>query len=225
MNKIIRNLVHEVVRIKSSGTHSITGTLIDVGDDIIVLFNGKEFMYISIDHIQNFDVDRDILDDIESPTGFPSIIAQDTNKDLSLEEVVTQAIGTFVEIYVTGDQPLYGHITSVMNDYFVFQSPVYQTMYISLHHLKWLIPYTQIKKPYGLDNYPIPVQANKELLASAFDAQVEKFKNKIVVFNISGNKSYLGKLNDFEDQIIEIQTVKTHPIYLNFKHIKTMHQV
>ena len=175
LNKIIQNLVQEVIRIRLSGKNSITGTLIDVGDNIIVLYNGTDFMYISQDHIQSFDVDRDIEDEIERPTGFPSIIAQDNNKDLSLEEVVTQAIGTFVEVYLAGDQPLYGHITSVMNDYVVFQSPVYKTMYISLDHLKWLIPYTQEYKPYGLDNYQSTVQGNQKLLASDFNNQVEKY--------------------------------------------------
>ena len=58
------------------------------------------------------------------------------------------------------------HITGIMNNYFVFQSPVYKTMYISLNHLKWLIPYAQNDKPYGLDNHTITLQPNNELFAS-----------------------------------------------------------
>ena len=98
-------------------------------------------------------------------------------------------------------------------------------MYISLNHLKWLIPYTQNESPYGLDNHNVSLQPNNESLASTFEVQVEKFKNKIVVFNIDGNKSFIGKINKVEDQIVEIQTARTNSIYLNLNHIKTLHQV
>ena len=98
-------------------------------------------------------------------------------------------------------------------------------MYISLNHLKWLIPYAQNERPYGVDNQTITLQPNNDSLASNFEAQVEKFKNKIVVFNTDGNKSFIGKINSIEDQIVEIQTARANSVYLNTGHIKTLHQV
>ena len=91
--------------------------------------------------------------------------------------------------------------------------------------MKWLIPYAQNEKPYGLDNHSVSLQPNNDSLASTFEVQVEKFKNKIVVFNTGGNKSFIGKINKVEDQIVEIQTARTNSIYLNLHHIKTIHQV
>ena len=225
MNKIIQSLVNEVVQIEVSGKKLINGTVIDLGSDMIVLFNGTDFVYIPLVHIQSFKVDSDNESDIKAPTEFPSIITGENNENLSFRKVLTQAKGKYVEIYVTGGQPLHGYITSIMNNYFVFQSPVYKTMYISLNHLKWLIPYSQNERPYGLDNHTISLQPDNESLASTFEVQVEKFKNKIVVFNIGGNKSHIGKINKIEEQIVEIQTARTNPIYLNLHHIKTLHQV
>ena len=134
----------------------MNGTLIDVGSDVIVLFNGMDFMYIPLDHIHNFEMDRDNENNLQAPTELPSIVAEENEEDLSFEEVLAQAKGRLVEIYVTGGQSLHGTITGIMKDYLVFQSPVYKTIYIPVSHLKWLIPYAQNNTLYGLDNDSAP---------------------------------------------------------------------
>ena len=118
----------------------VSGTLIDVGSDMIVLFNGTDFMYIPLDHIRNFEMDCDNEDNVQAPTELPSIVAEESKEDLSFEEVLAQAKGRLVEIYVTGNQSLHGTITGIMNNYFVFQSPIYKTMYISLAHIEMADP-------------------------------------------------------------------------------------
>ena len=225
LNKIIQSLVKQVVKLEVSGKRIITGTVIDLGSDMIVLFTGIDFVYIPLNHVQNFKIDFDNENEIEDPAEFPSITREDDKGNLSFGEVLTQAKGKFVEIYVTSDQSLHGCITHVMNNYFVFQSPIYKTMYITIDHLKWLIPYTGNKKPYGLDNHDVLLQKGDELLPSTFEAQVEKLKNEIVVFNMGGNKNLIGKINQVEAQIVEIQTARASSNYLNLNHIKTLHQV
>ena len=123
LNKIIQSLVKQVVQIEVSGKKLINGTVIDLGSDMIVLFNGKDFVYIPLNHIQSFKVDFDNENEIEDPKEFPSITTEENKENLSFGEVLTQAKGKYVEIYVTGGQPLHGYITSIMNNYFVFQSP------------------------------------------------------------------------------------------------------
>ena len=226
MNKIIQSLVKEVVQIEISGKKLINGSLIDLGSDMLVLFNGTDFVYIPINHIQCLTTNLTDDFEIKVPTEFPSIIMEDDDKeDLSIIKVLTQAQEEFVEIYVTGSQPLHGIITSIKDNYFVFHSPIYKTMYIALNHLKWLIPYSENKKPYGLDGHNFLVQSKNELLASTFEAQVENLINKLVVFNIGEKKKHIGKIINVEDQIVEIQSARTFPIYLNLSHIKTLHQV
>ena len=202
----------------------MNGTLIDVGSDVIVLFNGTDYVYIPLARVHNIGLDQDNEDDLQAPTELPSIVAEESEEDLSFGEVLAQAKGRFVEIYVTGGQSLHGTITGIMNNYIVFQSPVYKTMYISLTHLQWLIPYAQNHQLYGLDN-DAATQLNNETVATTFENQVEKFINKIVVLNIGGHKSYIGKVNNVEEQIVEFQSARTSPVYLSLHHIKTIHEV
>ena len=49
---------------------------------------------------------------------------------------------------------------------------------------------------------------NNETFATTFEDQVEKFKNKIVVLNIGGSNSYIGKVNNVEEQIVEFQSAR-----------------
>ena len=58
LNKIIQSLVKQVVQIEISGKRIITGTVIDLGSDMIVLFTGKEFVYVPLNHVKIFNVDR-----------------------------------------------------------------------------------------------------------------------------------------------------------------------
>lgn len=225
LNKIIQSLVKQVVQIEVSGKRIITGTVIDLGSDMIVLFNGIDFVYIPLNHIQNFNVDFNNENEIEEPREFPSIATEENKQDLSFGEALRQAKGKYVEIYATGGQSLHGCITNIMNNYFVFQSPIYKTMYIKTDHLKWLIPYPRKEKPYGMDNHRVSTQPSEENLPSTFEVQVEMLTNEIVVFNIGGNKSLIGKINKVEDQIVEIQTARKKSKYLNLDHIKTLHQV
>ncbi|MCR2823201.1 hypothetical protein [Lederbergia panacisoli] len=79
--------------------------------------------------------------------------------------------------------------------------------------------------PYNLDNRNFPTQSTNVLLARTFEVQIEKSINEIVVFNIGKDNNDIGKVTKVEEQIVEIQTARTHPFYLNIDHIKTMHQV
>ena len=225
MNKTIQSLIKEIVKVEVSGKKLISGTIIDLGSDMLVLFNGKNFMYIPLEHIQNFEMDQNNEEDIQGPTEDPSIKAIENQQDLTFKETLEIAIGRYVEIYVTDNQPLHGQITSVQDDYFVFYSPIYKTMYIPIAHLKWLIPYVQNESLYGLNEKNRIVRSNSGVLANTFKKQIEKFVHRIVVLNIGGVKSHNGKISSIDEQIIEIQKARTNAMYLNINHIKTLHLV
>ena len=57
------------------------------------------------------------------------------------------------------------------------------------------------------------------------NVQIEKLKDQIVVFNMGESNNHIGKINNIEDQIIEIQTGRTQPFFLNLQYVKTLHQV
>lgn len=222
MNKTIQSLIKEIVKIEVSGKKYINGTVIELGSDVIVLFNGVDFVYIPLDHIHKLELDPENEEDIQGPWEDPTIHAEGINEELSLKETLNQAKGRNVEIYVTDSQPLHGQITEIRDDYFVFNSPIYKTMYIPSSHLKWLIPYAQNESPYGEESIS---NSNGEVLESTFKNQIAKFANKIVVLNIGGIKSHIGKINNVDNQIMEIQKARTSTIFLNIDHIKTLHLV
>lgn len=225
LNKIIQSLIKEIIQIEVSGKRLIKGTVIDLGTDIIVLFNGADYVYIPFYHIQNISViQKDEFDIIDDPTELPGINNGENKGDLSLEDTLSLAKGKNVEIYIINDQLLHGCITQIKDDYFEFYSPIYKTMYISINHLKWLIPFSSNESLYEpvVNN---SMKTNQEILPSTFEVQVAKFKDKIVVLNIGGNRSHIGKIKNVEVQIVELERARKAPIYLNIAHIKTFHEV
>jgi hypothetical protein len=101
-------------------------------------------VYLPLFHIKNTHINQNSDEDIPSPDESPNL---DSDEELSLRKVITLAKGVFTEIYVTG-KALHGYIVSIMNNYFIFYSPVYKMMFIPINHLKWLIPYSSDNRPF-----------------------------------------------------------------------------
>ena len=203
-----------------SGKKVVTGMLIDVGSDVIVLYDGKDYLYLPIVHIQNLRKQDPSEQEIAPPNDTPHI---EHDEELSLRKILNSGKGMFTEIYITGNQPIPGYISSVMNNYFVFYSPVYKTMLISLNHLKWIMPYTANQRPYSLSNQQLSMNPINISLARTFEVQIEKMIDELVVLNVGENTNLIGKINSLQNNFIELITAREEQIYLNMQHIKTVH--
>jgi hypothetical protein len=219
----LKDHVGNYIKLELSGNKPISGILIDIGSDLWVIYNGYDYLYIPTVHIQNWkfpkeeEIDEIItLSDDHSPIFNP-------NEEISLRKTLTAAKGIFTEIYVTSKQAVHGYIISIMNNYFVFYSPIYKTMFISLNHLKWLIPYTNNQRPYGLSNANLPVNPSNITFARSFEVQIEKLIGTLIVFNIGENENGMGKVMGIKNNFVELLTAKGDPVYLNLQHIKTVH--
>jgi hypothetical protein len=219
----IKDHIGTYIKLEISGNKAINGILIDIGSDLWVIYNGYDYLYIPTVHVQNWkfpkqeEIDEIItLSDDQSPIFNP-------NEEISLRKTLTAAKGIFTEIYVTSKQALHGYIISIMNNYFVFYSPIYKTMFISLNHLKWLIPYTNNQRPYGLSNASLPVNPSNITFARSFEVQIEKLNGTLTVFNIGENENSMGKIMGIKNNFVELISAKGDPIYLNLQHIKTVH--
>ncbi|MFJ7734889.1 DUF2642 domain-containing protein [Lysinibacillus sp. NPDC097287] len=220
---MIQNLNKETVKLYISGKKVLKGIIVDSGSDMIVLYNGEDYYYIPNSHIHELKVDDYNENNIIMPTENPDIVLN--NKDeLTLEKVLSHAVGIYSEIYVTGNQALHGYISNIMSDYFVFQSPIYKTMYIKTEHLKWLIPYTDNLSPYKLSAAEFPIQPFNEALSKTFETQIDTLKGKFLVFNQGEKNNFIGRMNNVKGHIVEFQTARMNPIYFNLLHIKTVHQ-
>lgn len=217
-----KNVKGKYIKLNILGKKIISGLLVDIGSDIWVLFNGNDHLYIPIIHIQNWQLmKRDELSEINCNDEATPIY--NDHEEISLRKTLTSAKGIFSEIHITNKQELHGYIISIMNNYFVFYSPIYKTMFIPLNHLKWLIPYTNHQRPYGLSNASLPVNPSNLTFARSFEVQIEKLLGELVVFNISENESVIGKIQGIKNNFVELIGAKGDTVYLNLHHIKTVH--
>jgi small nuclear ribonucleoprotein (snRNP)-like protein len=209
------------IHIEISGNKIFRGILVDYGLDIICVTNNANFYYIPIVHIQQLRQSQDLVQNVAQPEEIP---IHDDIGTISFRKVLQHAKGRFLEIYVTGNKTIHGYVTSIMNDYLVFHSPIYNTLYVSMHHLKWIIPYNSNKTPYLLDTNMIPFTPTSASLARSFKDQCKKMEDKLVVFDLGDHPDKIGKLKavDTNTNMLELIVADGESVYWNLQHLKTL---
>lgn len=215
----LESMLNKAVTIDVSGEKKLRGILIDIGQDIMVIYNGENFIYIPTLHIQNIKTNDDLEEEIITPTSMPY---EDESK-LSYRKILQHARGQFVELYVSGRISLHGYVTAIMNNYFVFYSPIHKTVYIHMYHLKWLIPYSTNQTPFSLERERLPVSPYVLPLSRTFEEQLQKLVGEIVIFDLGDNENKIGLLNNIDNQFLELTSGKGVNLLLNLHHIKTVH--
>lgn len=214
----LHSLVDKTIELEISGHIERVGFLIDYGPDLIVIFDGANYVYIPTGHIQNIKLVRNSSDQITSPS-----MEHDNIGDLSLRKILTHSKGMFVQVYVTGNQSIYGYVTQVMSNYFVFYSPIHKILYIPLFHLKWLIPYPENLTPFTLNKDELPIKPSQLRHATMFEEQLKKMEGKVVVFDLGTNPDKIGLLKTVQHNMAELITAEQKTILWNIHHIKLAH--
>ncbi|HHY72440.1 MAG TPA: DUF2642 domain-containing protein [Bacillus bacterium] len=210
----------EQIYVEVSGNIIHKGILITAGTDIIVLFNGKDFLYIPTIHIQKINKKDDDTSDV---TPFTGLLDDSLNDTLSFRKILNNARGVFSEINIANQQSIHGYVVSVMNNYIVFFSPVYKTVYISLQHLKWLTPYQEEQSPYNLAKENLPITPFTIPLSRTFEEQLKKLMNQIVILDLGHDYHKIGQLAAIDNSIVKLITARQIPSFVNLRHIKTIH--
>lgn len=220
MNRL-QSLIGKTVEIEISGkVILIKGQLVDLSSDMIVVYNGYQFLYIPFIHVQNMKLSATPQTDVDE---FAESLFEKDNETISYRKMLMNAKGIFAELYITGNQSIHGYITSIMNDFFVFYSPVFHTVLISLDHLKYLIPYHTNTTPYSLDQVRFPVKPSSITLARTFDQQLKKLEGEFVVLDLGENPNKIGLLASVDDNALEIVTANGDTVYFHLEHVKTVH--
>ncbi|MED3561316.1 DUF2642 domain-containing protein [Bacillus xiapuensis] len=215
-------LLGKTIEIEISGGSFHIGVLVDSGLDILVIYNGiaHSFLYIPVVHIQRLkevSIEEDYYE--SPPTEKPiEIDAQ----SISYRKILNNAKGRFVQVYVTGNKSIHGYLTSIMNDYFVFHSPAYKTMFISMQHVKWLIPYPENATPYNLSKENIPLVPASAPLARTFEEQLKKLENQMVILDGGDHPEKIGLLQKVRNNKLTIVTAERETVYRNLEHTKTI---
>ncbi len=215
------HLIGQNVSIEMSGKIELFGMLIDAGVDIVVIYN-RQYFYIPMGHIQRIKLDLQNSYDWDENFQPEQPIREES--DISYRKTLTNAKGNFVSLYIAGDKTIHGYLTSIMNDYFVFNSPAHHNvMYISMYHLKWLIPYSKNTSPYSLSSDLLPVKPSTISLARTFTEQCKKLENQIVILDNGDHQEKIGLLKKVYDDKVSLVTAGGENVYWNFQHLKTIH--
>ena len=217
-------LMGKNIEIEISGGNFHSGTLVDSGLDILVLYVGRSqrFLYIPVVHIQRVKEAKQDQNSIvyEPPSEKP---IEPDSLSISFRGILTNARGRFVEVYVTGNKSIHGYLTSIMNNHFVFYSPVFKTVFISMDHVKWLIPYPDHSSPYSINNQTLPAAPASIPLARSFEDQCKKLENQLVVIDGGDSSEKIGLLQKVLNNQLTLITAESDIVYRNLEHVKTIH--
>lgn len=221
----LRSNIGKLIEVELSGDKKYIGTLVDYGLDILVLKTIDNYMYLPLIHVHFI---KPILNNSiyefnnpsdSSNTSFTNPILLE--ESISYRKILNNAKGIFLEISVAGNQTIFGYITNILTNYFVFYSPVYKTLYIPLLHLKWLIPFSDNQSPYSIKSFQ--VFSPDIPLTRTFEELIKKMEGKIVVFDLGFHPYKTGLLKKVENNIAQLVTGNELHIHCNLTHIKTIH--
>jgi hypothetical protein len=212
----------KMIEIEIASKKIIVGKLIEFGSDIVVTYNGKQFYYTPTEHIISVRMKEPDDNDLQTAVETPKQTPISNDKQLfSLKKMLNNATGIFSEIYLSGSQSIYGYITTIKDNYFVFYSPAYKTMFIPIAHLKWLIPH--LNQTAYLAESKFPSNLLNISLANSFEEQIKKFSGEVIHFNLGKNASNIGLIKKIESGTVELVTGDGKTVHLNLDHIKSIH--
>ncbi|MDQ6601046.1 DUF2642 domain-containing protein [Bacillus salipaludis] len=218
---MLLDFIEKNIEVEITGGIVHRGILIDSGLDVLVLYHEctHTFLYIPFVQIQRVKEISFIEEDtcFGTPSEKPIEI-----EAISYRKILLNARGLFVKAYVTGNKTINGYLTSIMNDYFEFYSPAYKTVFISMNHLKWLIPYPANTTPYKLDSRNVLLKHRSSPLARRFDDQLKKLENQLVILDDGDHPDKIGLLEKVQDNQATLITDEGEIVVWNLEHIKTI---
>ncbi|WP_018661086.1 hypothetical protein [Heyndrickxia acidiproducens] len=216
----IEKLLDREVDIELSGSLMISGMLIDVGTDLLVLYDGNNYHYVPFIHIHSLKEKQDKEISEESAASEQEL---GNNDPVSYRKILTNAKGRFVRLTLSDKQILYGYIASVLNDYLVFYSPVFKTILVAMQHVKWLTPYPAKQTPYGLADEDLPVKPINQPFARSFEEQLKKYEGTLLVFDLDPSTEKTGVLQKKDQNMLELSDAYGETVFLKLSHIKCVY--
>lgn len=197
------------------------GLLVDAGDDIVVIFRQDRYYYIPTKHIHHFRIIPS--PEKEEETLYENPLEWAVGESISFRKTLFNARGVFMEVYMTGIHTLSGYLTSIMNDYLVFYSTVFHTVYVPLDHVKSIMPYPANKPPYLLKNERLNVKPTGLTLARTFEQQLKKMEGSLAVIDHGETPDKLGLFQSVDQGFLTLVMADGERVVWNIQHIKSVH--
>ncbi|RAP26141.1 hypothetical protein C2W64_02157 [Brevibacillus laterosporus] len=217
----ISSFTNQFVQVELSGKNILIGKVMDQGIDILVLYDGTRYTYVPWIHVQSIkQVPTDMIPPLFTVQDSPIYLNKEA---LSYRNILNNAKGLFVEINVTGTHSFHGYVTTILNNYLVFYSPVFKSIFISLHHLKWLTPYSRSVTPFSLSNQHLPVKPSQIPLSRSFEEQMKRLEGQLIILDTGDDPRKIGVLSNLEHNLLELINATGDRTSWNIQHIKTIH--
>ncbi|PPA86156.1 DUF2642 domain-containing protein [Brevibacillus laterosporus] len=215
----ISPFINQFVEVALPEEKQIMGKVMDQGIDILVLYDGTQYIYVPWIHVKSIrQVTTDLVNALEIQDS-PIFLNKEA---LSYRNILNNAKGLFIEINVTGKHSLHGYVTTILNNYLVFYSPIFKTMFISLHHLKWLIPYSRSITPF-LSSHHLPIKPSQIPLSRSFEEQMKRLEGELTILDTGDDPHKIGIVSRLENNLLELTNANGDRTSWNVQHIKTIH--
>jgi len=216
----ISPFLNQFVEVTLSENNNVVGQVMDQGIDILVLYEGTRYIYVPWIHVKSIkQISSDLVNTFELQES-PILLNKEA---LSYRNILNKAKGLFLEINVTGSHSLHGYVTTILNNYLVFYSPVFKTMFISLHHVKWLIPYCRSFTPFSLSNHHLQIKASQIPLSRSFEEQMKRLEGELIILDTGDDPHKIGIVSRLEYNLLELINMTGDRTNWNVQHIKTIH--
>lgn len=217
---ILTNLIGKKVYVKLAGDKSLEGILTDEGKNILVLYNGQDYYYIPLIHVHKIIMSNLTQENALNPIEDSIVKEMDV---ISYREILENVKRDIVEINVVGNLNFHGYITHVLSDYLVFYSPIFNTMYISLAHLKWLKLFNHQRTPYNLTKESFTGNPKIGFESLTLESQLKNLEGNIITIDGGIDSEKSGLLSRVDNDLIELVQANGEFTYSSLNHIKTVH--
>ncbi|CCF14422.1 uncharacterized protein ywrJ [Brevibacillus laterosporus GI-9] len=216
----ISPFLNQFVEVTLPENNNVVGQVMDQGIDILVLYEGTRYIYVPWIHVKSI---KQISSDLVNPFELQESPILLNKEALSYRNILNKAKGLFLEINVTGSHFLHGYVTTILNNYLVFYSPVFKTMFISLHHVKWLIPYSRSFTPFSLSNHHLQIKASQIPLSRSFEEQMKRLEGELIILDTGDDPHKIGIVSRLDNNLLELISMTGDRTTWNVQHIKTIH--
>ncbi|AJY73642.1 hypothetical protein [Paenibacillus beijingensis] len=204
----------------AGGTTAVCGVLAEWGQDVLVLYeeNNERYYYVPLVQTRKLR----LLSEGEEPAPVKAeqpLVPR--GERASYRKALMGARGVYAEIGVSGGS-IYGYLSGIMNDFFVFCSPACSSIFIPLHHLKYISPTNKPSAPYNLTAEQFPLRPASMGMARTFDQQLRKLEGKFVMLAIDEHDMMAGVLREASERTVDLTTADGRPVMVHIGSIRCL---
>ncbi|CAM4336425.1 hypothetical protein [Paenibacillus tarimensis] len=221
------------IEVQLAGTErTLRGTLAELGTDLAVVQSSGKPYYIPLHQICRMRLKEQAADycspveDTGAGPLFPDLLgkARSEANAVSYRKMLLHAKGMFTEAVLDGSEEiLCGYMSSIMNDYLVFYSPVWHTVMVRLDRICYISPFSEGAAPFDLPPEQLPLRPSPLTLARTFEQQLHKMTGRLVAFNLDTGRGATGMLIRAEEKMICLCTVTGRMEWLHASSVSSVH--